>query len=348
MIKILRSIGLLLVGLLFLLVLISFFLPSTYHVQRSTIIATQANIPFGLVSDFKTWNTWSPWHQLDTNMHKEYSNTTGEKGSWFSWSSTVPEAGTGKMTVTEVIPNKRIQLDLEVSGMGISNIVYTFEEIENGTNVTWTLDCKGEGMPWYLIIPSKYFNLMMDGMLGKQFEKGLVQLKELSEATPVADRVAGFEVEERNMQPMLLAGVRSVVSQSNLTGNTFAKWFAQISQTLSSQQIKPVGAPLTIYYSYEPKKVEVEAAIPVASSGNNQGEVKFHATTAFKALVVKYYGGYNNMEPIYIAAYDYIKQNGKTSTGPPMEIYVTDPGMEKDTSKWLTEIVFPLDSVVVI
>jgi effector-binding domain-containing protein len=28
--------------------------------------------------------------------------------------------------------------------------------------------------------------------------------------------------------------------------------------------------------------------------------------------------------------------------GAPMELYVTDPMMEKDTAKWLTEIVFPI------
>jgi effector-binding domain-containing protein len=60
-------------------------------------------------------------------------------------------------------------------------------------------------------------------------------------------------------------------------------------------------------------------------------------------LVVKYYGDYNKVESVYIAAYDYIKAKGKASTGAPMEIYITDPGMEKDTAKWLTEIVFPLD-----
>ncbi len=345
MIRILRSFVLVLAGLLFLLVLLSFFLPSSFHVERSVVVDTKPNIPYALISDFRAWDGWSPWNQLDTAMHKEYSSTVGQKGSWFLWSSKVPEAGSGKMTMTDLVQDKSIALDLVFEKMGSSKVVYTFEAVEGGTKVTWMLDCSGEGMPWYFIVPSKYFNLKMDSWMGPDFEKGLAKIKELSEATPVADRVAGFEVEERIIQPMLLAGVRSVVTHAELTGNTFAKWYGQISQVLSSQQIKPVGAPVTIYYQYGPKKVEVEAAIPVASAGSNHGQVAYHQTSSYKALVLKYYGGYDNIEPVYIAAYEYIKQKGKASTGAPMEIYVTDPGMEKDTARWLTEIVFPLDSI---
>ncbi len=345
MTKILRSIGFALAGLLFLVVLISFFLPSTAHVERSVVVAAQPSIPYGLVSDFRAWDAWSPWNQLDTAMHKEYSASFGEKGSWFLWSSEVPEAGKGKMVLTDLVSDKQIALDLIFDDMGTSKVVYRFESVEGGTKVTWSMDCTGEGMPWYFIVPSKYFNLKMDAMVGPSFEKGLAKIKELSEASPSADKVAGFEVEERMIQPMILAGVRSVVSHKDLTGNTFAKWYAQISQVVSSQDVKPTGMPVSIYYAYGPKEVEVEAAIPVVSIGKNQGLVVFHQTTAYKALVLKYYGAYNNFEPIYIAAYDYIKQKGWSSNGAPMEIYVTDPGVEKDTAKWLTEIVFPLDSV---
>lgn len=102
--KILRSIGLVLAGILFLLVLISFFLPGSYHVERSVMVSAKPNIPFGLVSDFRAWDGWSPWNKLDTAMQKEYSPMVGEKGSWFIWKSQVPEAGSGKMTFTDVVP----------------------------------------------------------------------------------------------------------------------------------------------------------------------------------------------------------------------------------------------------
>lgn len=343
MMKILRLIGVSLAGILFLLVLISFFLPSSFYFERSTVVNTKPHIPYKLVSNFKEWDKWSPWNQLDSNMKKEYSTTSGEKDTWFAWSSENPDAGSGKMTITELAQDKRVQIDFVFEDMGHSEIVFAFDEVEGGTKITWSIGGDGKGMPWYFVVPSKYFHLFMEGLMEKDFNQGLAKLKEVSEATPQGDQVAGFDVEERMMNPMILAGVRSVVTHAELNGNTFGKWFAQITQTLSAQQIKPAGPPVTIYHNYGPKSVDVEAGFPVEKAGTNQGAVVYHDVAGYNALVLKYYGGFGDMEPVYMAAYDYIKQQGKASNGAPMEIYLTDPGMEKDTSKWLTEIVFPLD-----
>ncbi len=341
--KILKTIGLSILGLIFLIVLVSFFLPGTYHVERSIAIQTNASVPYTLAKDFREWDKWSPWHELDTVMKKTYSETSGEVGSWYSWESENPQVGKGKITIVKLTPNEYIEDAMEFDGMGVSTASYKFELEGDGVKVTWNLDSDGKGLPWYLIIPSKYFNLMMDGMVGPDFEKGLAKLKVLCESMPKTEKIAGFDTEERMIPSMKLAGIRSVIKTSALSGNTFGKWFGQISQTLQQQKLQPVGSPLTIYHQYGEKEVEVEAAIPVVNAGENAGEVVFHETAPTKALVLKYYGDYNKISNVYFAAYDYFKTKGISSKGAPMEVYITDPGMEKDTAKWLTEIIFPLD-----
>jgi effector-binding domain-containing protein len=341
--KFLKTAGLVIAGLLFLLVLISFFLPGSYHVERSIVINADASVPFALAKDFKEWDKWSPWHEIDPAMKKTYSEIQGEVGSYYTWDSENPNAGKGKVTITGITNNQIIENKLEFDGMGVSTAKYVFEPVDGGTKVIWSLEGNGEGMPWLWKIPSKYFNLMMDGMVGKEYEKGLQKLKEISEATPKGETVAGFSTEQRSINSMKIAGIRKKVKTSEMSSALFGKWFAEISQVLSSQGLKPIGAPMTIYHSYAPTEVEVEAAIPVESLGKNTGVTLFRETEAMKAFVVKYYGGYNNMESVYNATYDYLAQKNMSSKGAPMEIYITDPGMEKDTSKWLTEIVFPLD-----
>ncbi|MES2779555.1 MAG: SRPBCC family protein [Bacteroidota bacterium] len=341
--KILKTIGLVLAGLIFLIVIVSFFLPGSYHVERSIIVQTDASVPFNLAKDFREWDKWLPWHKIDTTMAKTYSETSGVEGSWYTWDSKNPEAGKGKVTIVKLTENEYIENEMAFEGMGTSTATFKFEPAEGGTKVTWGLDGEGKGMPWYWQIPAKYFNLAMDGMVGKDFEKGLAKIKEVSESAPKAEQIAGFDIEERVMEPVKIAGVRAKIKTQDLNGNTFGKWFGQVSQVLQKAKIEASGAPRTIYYQYGPKEVEVEAAIPVATLGADEGTVKFHETAKANVLVVKYYGDYGKTEPVYMAAYDYIKAKGKTSNGAPMEIYITDPGMEKDTAKWLTEIVFPLD-----
>jgi effector-binding domain-containing protein len=341
--KVLKTIGLAMAGLIFLIVIISFFLPGSYHFERTIIVQTDASLPFTLTKDFREWDKWLPWHKLDTTMAKTYSEEQGVEGSWYTWNSQNPEAGKGKVTILKLVENEYIENEMAFDGMGTTIATFTFEPAEGGTKVLWALDGNGKGMPWYWLIPSKYFNLMMDRMVGKDFEKGLAKMKEVCETMPKPEQVAGFDIEERVMESVKLAGIREKIKTADMNSNLFGKWFGQVSQEMQKQKLIPNGAPRTIYYQYGSKQVEVEAAIPVAEIGHSKEVVKFHEMPGMNVLVVKYYGDYNKVESVYIAAYDYIKAKGKASTGAPMEIYITDPGMEKDTAKWLTEIVFPLD-----
>lgn len=343
--KTLKTIGLVLAGLLFLIVLVSLFLPKHYHIERSIIIEKNVEVPFNIVKDFKLWDFWSPWHDIDTAMKKTYSETKGEVGSWYSWESQNPDAGKGKITITKLVTNELIEDELAFEGVGTSMATYTFESVENGTKVIWVLSNGHSDMPWYMVVPSKYINLMMESFVGPDFEKGLQNLKTYSESQVEPETIAGFAIEERMMNSIQIAGYRSKLKTSQMTSANFAKWFALLSQELSQQNIKPAGPAMTIYHQYGPKEVDIEAAIPVVSLGTNKGPIVFRETTPSKVMVVKYYGDYNKVENVYIAAYDYLKAKGKSSMGAPMEIYITDPGIEKDTTKWLTEIVFPLDSI---
>jgi effector-binding domain-containing protein len=342
--KILKIIGLSTVGLIFLIVIVSFFLPGTSHVERSIIIQSEASVPFSLVNNLTEWRQWSPWHKLDTGMTIVYSEPSDGEGASYTWKSANDQVGAGKLTIVKSVPDELIETLMEFEGMGTSKGSFKFEQTAEAVKVTWTMDSDGKDIPWAMKIPSKYFCLFADGMVGPYFEKGLNDLKTISETTPpVADKIAGFETEERTIPPMILAGVREAIKTSALNSNMFAKWYGTITQSLQKNTIQPNGPPMAIYYQYGPEKVEVEAAIPVGSAGMDEGKVKFHETTEMKAFVVKYYGDYNKVESVYTEAYAYLKEKGKVSNGAPMEIYITDPGMEKDTSKWLTEIMFPLD-----
>jgi effector-binding domain-containing protein len=341
--KILKYIGLGIAGLLFLVVLISFFLPGTYKVERSIVIQTEASVPFKMAADFRAWDLWSPWHEIDTLMKKEYSETSGEVGSWYTWDSKNPNAGMGKATIMALEENRMIENKLDLNGMGTAKAMYFFEPDAEGTKVIWTLEGDAKGTPWYWQILGKYMYLNMDAMVGGDYEKGLKKLKAVCENQPKGEQVAGFDTEEREVPAMKVAGIRAKVKTSEMNSALFAKWFGTITQSLSKQQLQPAGAPMTIYHAYGPKEVDVEAAIPVATIGTNEGQVVFRDMSGSKAFVLKYHGGYGNMESVYTAAYEHIASKGMSSKGAPFEIYITDPGTEKDTAKWFTDIVFPLD-----
>ena len=104
-----------------------------------------------------------------------------------------------------------------------------------------------------------------------------------------------------------------------------------------------VNAPMTIYHSDSETNWEIDAAVPVDKSGKADGKVMPGEIKAGNAIVAHYYGAYNKMSDAWRGLKKYMADNKKIKTGAPWEQYMTDPGAEKDTAKWLTNIYFPVE-----
>lgn len=99
--------------------------------------------------------------------------------------------------------------------------------------------------------------------------------------------------------------------------------------------------PCAIYYSVDDSKKEtdVAAAIPVLSTGNKVEGFEELTISESKALQLTYYGSYENMSPAYQALNRYVTEH-KLQTQLMLEEYFSDPTIEKDPSKWKTNIYF--------
>ena len=83
--------------------------------------------------------------------------------------------------------------------------------------------------------------------------------------------------------------------------------------------------------------------IPV--KGDAKTKVKGYETfvvPAGKMLHIAYMGGYNGIGQAHMAIDDYMNEKGFMQLTPIAEEYVTDPSKERDSSKWLTNIYYPV------
>lgn len=71
-----------------------------------------------------------------------------------------------------------------------------------------------------------------------------------------------------------------------------------------------------------------------------EGRIKIRQLTAGKAVVAHYYGPYDQIGKGYTIATTWIKEHNKIVVAPPYEVYAGDPGLEKDSYKVLTNIIF--------
>jgi len=174
--KILKRILLVLAILLLVITAIGLVLPSHVHVERSTVIQKPREMVFAYVNDLRNWNTWSPWYELDTTATYSHEGPPVGKGAKISWISADKNVGTGSITISEVSEPLSIEQKLNFMEEGTATANFRFEEEGAATKMTWGFDFD-TGFNPLLRILGKF----MDGMVGKDFEKGLAGLKNILE-----------------------------------------------------------------------------------------------------------------------------------------------------------------------
>lgn len=150
--------------------------PDTFHVERATSIAAPPERIFPLISDFRNWRSWSPFEKLDPAMKRTLTGAESGKGAVYEWRGN-GKAGQGRMEIAAASPSK-IAIDLQfLKPFKAHNLAeFRLEPQDGSTKVTWTMDGKS---PFVAKIMQTFFN--MDRTIGKDFETGLANLKNIAE-----------------------------------------------------------------------------------------------------------------------------------------------------------------------
>ena len=165
-----------LAALVLVLVVVSFFMPKTYSVERAVVIQAKPEAVFPLLADLKQWSKWGVWYERDPAMTIAYSAVTTGAGAFSDWKSKTE--GNGKATVTAVVPLQSVTYALEFPDEGMLGVgVLTLSPAENGA-VRVTTAMKGDlGMNPM----ARLMGPFLDKMIGPDFEVGLAKMKRVSE-----------------------------------------------------------------------------------------------------------------------------------------------------------------------
>ncbi|MET0340994.1 MAG: SRPBCC family protein [Polyangiales bacterium] len=174
----LRKIVATLLLLVLVLVVVVALQPDDFRIERSTSVAAPPPVVYALITDFHHWDLWSPWAKLDPSMKKQYGGPPHGKGATYEWAGN-DHVGEGRMEITDVRDDREVTIDLAfIAPFEAHNTaLFTLEpQPEASTRVTWAMLGKNGFL-------SKAFGLFMDvdAMLGKDFERGLADLKRAAE-----------------------------------------------------------------------------------------------------------------------------------------------------------------------
>lgn len=341
--KILKIIGIIVLVIVLLGVGVIIFGPSSAHLERQTTIEAPAEVIFAEVTNMRTFNTWSPWFAMDPDAEYVWEGPSSGLGAKMTWYSNDENVGNGYMVISETRANEFVAMDMGFDQNGNRDFTdegeekpaasFILEEDGDRTTVTWTFDITGVSGG------GKFFILMLDTFLGSFYEQGLASLKERVESRP--DFTYDIEQIETQAQPYIGVGASSSSDPADI-GEAMGEAYGKVMSYLSANSIESQGAPISINISYDEQNAEMICAIPVAEVMEVEEELVSGQTYEGQALKTVYYGNYDDIGNAHEDLNAYISYYQFERNGQPWEEYITDPMSEPDTSKWMTNVYYPV------
>ena len=335
--RIVKTIGIILAAIIALFLIVAAIAPKDFNVERSTTIDASAEAIFPHVKYFEKQNEWYPWGKEDPTNKSWIEGEDGAVGARSLWEGEA--TGKGYQEITAIDENKSYETKLVFTAPYESeaDAYVTLEEVETGTEVTWGFKSK---MPYPMNIMMLFGN--MSEAVGNDYSRGLENLKEIVESQATETPATSYEVKEIDMPTKYFMAIREEIDMEKL-GDRYAENLPKVASACEKNKIEMTGMPCGLFYSWdmETQKTDVAQAVPINKKTSIKGFTCIEVP-ACKALVVDYYGPYEDAAAAHEAIDKYCKDNGLTPAMPVIEEYVTDPGDEPDQSKWLTRIYYPI------
>jgi effector-binding domain-containing protein/uncharacterized protein YndB with AHSA1/START domain len=338
--KILKTLLIILLVLVVIVGLLTAIAPTKLAVSRSTVINAPREVVWNNVTRFENINQWSPWMKLDPNMKVTLEGTDGAVGAKQSWVGN-EQVGEGSQTISALDPMNRAESKIQFIKPWESeaDAYVALADTTGGVLVTW-------GFTSTMPRPFNIFGLFMDmdEAIGKDYDKGLASLKEISEQNAAAapsKTYRGYQIAEKNMAAKTYIGKKETVMFRDI-GTFFGNNLPRIIADVQKAGLQTAGVPSGIYYTYDTVKMQtaMAAVVPVKEAASMVKPWETISINAGKALALDYYGAYDQSLVAYQAIDDYIDEAGLTPTAVVIEEFVTGPMQEQDTAKWLTKIYY--------
>jgi hypothetical protein len=153
---------------------------STYTVERSRTVQASPDEIRPLLTNFRNWRLWSPWEEVDVDLHRAYSGPPAGIGAHYAWNGN-RKAGAGTMEIVG-LDEREVQIRLEF-----------LKPFKSVTTTTFVLTPQGEGRTdvlWRMVGPRPLIMRVLgtlldpDKIVGRDFEKGLAALDEAARKGP--------------------------------------------------------------------------------------------------------------------------------------------------------------------
>lgn len=177
--KILKTILIVIVIIIAIPLIAALFMDNSYAIERDITINKPEAEVFDYVKHIRNQDKYSVWNMKDPNMKQESRGTDGTVGFVNYWNGN-DDVGEGEQEITAIKEGERIDMELRFKR--------PWESTGKAYMATEPVDSKSTKVKWGMhgesSYPMNFMNFMLDGMLGKDLEAGLQNMKKNLEQQP--------------------------------------------------------------------------------------------------------------------------------------------------------------------
>ena len=307
-----------------------------WTVQKSIEIDAPVSKVYQMVSDYRTWTTWSPWLIAEPQAKVDISDRSNQVGSTYHWSGKM--VGEGRLEHLRLETDRLVEdrLDFIRPTKSKSKTGFIFEAIANRTKLVWWID---GNLPWYLF----FLTPMIKTMVGMDYQRGLMMIKELAETGRITSSTEVLGIE--SIPPIRVAGFQAQSSVFNIE-QSMEEMLVKLESEYQDQGMPKEGAMVAVYTRFKVKQGIFEyllgRAIPDTLLIPTPSSLKEWKFPQARALHLRHTGSYKHLGNAWsianrIAEHQKLKLNRSAS----FEIYTNSPHDNPEESLQ-TDLYLPL------
>jgi len=322
-----KKFGFVLLLLLTLFVVTGFLLPKQVHVERSITVERPQAMVFALLNGYQHFRDYSPWVARDPAATYSVSGPVTGVGAHLDWSGDPQLVGSGWQEIVASVPDKQIDIRLDYDSQGTATTHFYLQEDGDGARVTWAFDADvTAGLGFVQGFLARYFGLLFDRWVGRDFERGLVNLKKLAESMSLSEFNPPDIIPVRvKAQDILFVTVSSSQEPKDIA-MAMASAYAEVGAFIQSSGIEVAGQPMAITRAWEDGEYLFDAAIPVNRvPAQLSGHIKAGQSPSGAAIRAVHRGSSQHLMPTYERLAAYMTAHGLGQGDVSWEQYVSDP-----------------------
>jgi len=167
-----------LLALIVALIVIGFLLPTTVVIERERVVDHPREVIFEVLGDLRHFTQWAPWLNRHSDTSWRLEGPAQGVGATLVWNET-PEAKASRLWIVGVEPPRRVDMKLELSGNEADSWLAVVDAA-GGREVRWGMRIEFGALD----LVGRYVGLILPGLAGSDYRKGLERLDEYLARSP--------------------------------------------------------------------------------------------------------------------------------------------------------------------